>query len=130
MGLGRLVITAILNAILGSLAGHFIGGVAVAGACAFSLACGYCIIVVAYHLHNHVPFIELLPRESLTIVVTSVAGAMIFLPFFRGLPVHSLFSADATATMAVALTTIVLIPMWTHPMRKRVLQLVFSRMSA
>ncbi len=124
------VITAMLNAILGLSAGHFSGGIAVAGACAFSLACGYCIIVVAYHLQNHVPFIQLLPRESAPIVLTSVAGALIFLRFFRGLPVRSLFSADATTAIAAALITIVLIPMWIHPMRRRVLQLVFSRMSA
>jgi len=124
------VTTALLNPILGSLAGYFGGGIAVAGACAFSLACGYCIIVVAYHLQNHAPFIQLLPRESVAIVVTSVAGALIFLPFFRRLPAHSLFSAYATAAIAAALATMVLIPMWTHPMRKRVLQLVFSRMSA
>ena len=75
------VTTAILNAILGSLAGYLSGGIAVAGACAFSLACGYCIIVVAYHLKNHAPFIHLLPRESVAILVTSVAGAMIVYRF-------------------------------------------------
>lgn len=123
------VVTAILNALLGSLAGHFSGGIAVAGACAFSLACGYCIIVTAYHLQNHAPFIQLFPRESLAIVITSVAGAIIFLPFFRGFQADSLSSVAATIAIAVALTTIVLIPMWTHPMRKRVLQLVFVRIS-
>jgi O-antigen/teichoic acid export membrane protein len=124
------VATAVLNAILGSLAGRFAGGIAVAGASAFSLTCGYCIIVVAYHVQNHAPFIQLFPRESAAIVATSLAGASLFLPFFRSLPVHSVFSAHVTVAVAAALTTMVVIPMWTHPMRKRVLQLVFSRVSA
>lgn len=134
LGLGALrwvsvgcVTTAVLNAILGSVAGRYMGAVAVAGACAFSLACGYCIIVVAYHLQNHAPFTQLLPRESLAIVVTSIAGALIFLPLFRGLPAHSLFSAQVTLAFAAVVAVVVFIPMWTHPMRKRVLQLVFSR---
>jgi O-antigen/teichoic acid export membrane protein len=121
------VTTAVLNAILGSVAGRYVGGVAVAGACAFSLACGYCIIVVAYHLQNHAPFAQLFPRESAAILVTSIAGAFIFLPFFRDLTAHSLFSAHVAAAIIAVLAVIVLIPMWTHPMRKRVLQLVFSR---
>ncbi len=122
--------TAVLNVILGLLAGHLAGGVAVAGASAFSLACGYCVIVVAYHLHNHAPFIQLFPKESLAVVFTSVAGAMICLPFFRVLRVHSLFPIGIAAITAAVLVAIVLIPMWTHPMRKRVFQLVFSRVSA
>ena len=124
------VTTALLNVILGSVAGKYMGGVAVAAACAFSLACGYCIIVVAYHIQNRAPFTQLFPRENAAIMVTSIAGPLIFLPLFRGLPARSLLSVDVAAVIATALTVIVLIPMWTHPMRKRVLQLVFSRVYA
>jgi hypothetical protein len=121
--------TVVLNIILGLFAGHLAGGIAVAGASAFSLACGYCIIVVAYQLQNHASFLQLFPKESFAVAFTSVAGAMICLPFFRVLRVRSIFPVDIAAITAAVLITIVLIPVWTHPMRKRVFQLVFSRVS-
>jgi O-antigen/teichoic acid export membrane protein len=123
------VATVVLNAILGSIAGRYGGGMAVAGASTCSLAFGYCVIVAAYHLHNHAPFAQLLPRESATIVVTSIAGAVIFLPFFCGLPKYSFFSVGVVAAIAGALITMIVIPCGLHPMRKRLLRLVFLRVS-
>jgi O-antigen/teichoic acid export membrane protein len=81
--------TAILNAGLGFLAGWRLGGPAVVVAAAFSLASGYAIVLVAYHLENRVPFAQLLPKESGGVLFTSFVGVLVFLPFFCAAPARS-----------------------------------------
>ncbi len=129
------IATAILNAGLGFFAGRYgaalhIGGQTVVGALAFSLALGYVVVLVAYHLENRVPFSQLLPKESGGILLASVVGALIFLPLFFGLLPHSFWPMHATVAAAAALIATIGIAMWVHPMRKRLFEWVFTRAPA
>lgn len=126
--------TAILNAGLGFVAGaHGArlggGGPAVVAASALSLACGYILVLVSYHLENHVPFGQLLPKESGAILITSLAGAAIFLPFFCSSPARFALSLRTTVGTLAALTAMILVPMWAHPLRKQLFRWVFSRVA-
>jgi len=129
------IVTAILNACLGFFAGRYgagmhAGGQAVVIASAFSLALGYVIVLVSYHLENRVPFNQLLPRESGGILFTSLAGISILFPLLARTAAHSPFSQRATAGAAATLITIIFISMWRHPMRKQLFRWVFSRVPA
>ena len=90
-------------------------GSAVVAATAFSLATGYLIVLIAYHLENRVPFSQLLPKESGGILSTSAIGALVFFPFFCAAPVRAAFSLPVTAGAISALMALILIPMFFHP---------------
>jgi O-antigen/teichoic acid export membrane protein len=124
------IITAVLNLALGFVAGKYAGGTAVVAASMVSLILGYVVVVVSYHLENRVPFRELLPKESFGIVVSSVLGALIFMPFFSSAYTQVPFSFRVATEIAAALIMIVVVPMWTHPMRKRLLDWALSRSPA
>lgn len=123
-------ITAILNPAFGYFAGQFIGGTAVVATSVFSLMLGYTVILAAYHLENRVPFGQLLPQHSAGIIFASAAGLFIFLPYFSHAPMRSLLSIRVAAALLAALLTIIIVPMWAHPMRKRLLGWVFTRLPA
>ncbi|MGH7839237.1 MAG: hypothetical protein ACREQC_15615, partial [Candidatus Binataceae bacterium] len=72
----------------------------------------------------------LLPSESAGIVLTSLAGAAIFLPFFRASTTHALFSMRVAAGLLAALLGMIIVPMWIHPLRKRLMNWVLSRLPA
>jgi len=121
--------TVILNATLGFLAGHFatasgIGGVAVACASAFSLAVGYAIVLSAHHIERRVSFSQLLPEESTKILAASVVAALVLLPIVCSRASGMTVSGNVTTAL---LLTLVVIPVWLHPMRRRVLHWVLSR---
>jgi O-antigen/teichoic acid export membrane protein len=123
-------LTAILNPALGYFAGKYVNGAAVVGASVFSLMLGYTVVLVAYHLENRVPFAQLLPQHSAGIIFGSAAGLFIFLPYFGHAPLNALLSIRVAAALAAALLTIIIVPMWTHPMRKRLLGWVFAHLPA
>ena len=123
-------VTAILNATLGFAGGKYWGGTAVVAASVFSLAIGYVIVLIAYHLQNHVPFAQLLPKESLVIVFTSLLGTALFFSFFSVSTGHLRISLPLMAGTLAALLTFIAIPVWIHPLRKRLFHWVFSRMPA
>jgi O-antigen/teichoic acid export membrane protein len=118
--------TGILNLGLGFLAGRHFGGPAVVAASVFSLAFGYIIIVVDYHIHNSARFGQLLPKESIAIVLSSLAGVLIFLPLLSNVSAKSFFSIRPMTGLLFALLSMILLPMWIHPMRKRLTRWVFS----
>ncbi len=120
------MVTAILNATLGFFAGIHWGGTAVVAASAFSLACGYLIVLVSYHLANRAPFSQLLPKESRGILFTSLVGAAVCLLYVCASPAHSIFSLRVTSGTTAALAAMMMISMWIHPMRKRLLHWVIS----
>lgn len=122
--------TAVLNPVLGFVAGKYFGGQAVVAASVFSLIVGYAIVLVSYHFENRVSFEQLLPRDSIGTVVCSLAGVLIFLPYLSRTPMQSLFSLRLASIVTAALLIIVVIPMWIHPLRKRLIHWVFSRLPA
>ncbi len=119
------IITAALNGGLDFLAGRYFGGTAVVAASAFSLACGYILIVVAYHLDNRVPFSVLLPSESRGLLISSAVCAAICLPLVVSLRVHS--ASSMQTAVAVVPLVLLLVPVWRHPLRKRLLRWAFSQ---
>jgi O-antigen/teichoic acid export membrane protein len=123
-------VTAILNAGLGFVAGIYWGGTPVVAASVFSLAVGYVIVLGSYHVENRIPFVQLLPKESAGIVLTSLLGTVIFLSFFSLSKEHLSLSLPFMAGPLAALFTMIFIPMWVHPLRKRLLRWVLSRVAA
>jgi O-antigen/teichoic acid export membrane protein len=122
--------TVILNAILGFFAGMYWGGTAVVAAAAISLALGYIVVLVSYHVENRVAFSQLLPRESRAILVASLAGAIVLIPLFCTNPWVSVPTHRVIRENVAALVVIILIPMWVHPMRKRLVRWVSWRVAA
>jgi len=122
--------TAVLNAALGFAAGARFGGVAVVVASVASLIAGYLTVVAAYHIQNRVPFRQLLPAESTGIALTSAVGALIFLPFFRFSPANAALSLRTAAGFIAAAVTMIVVPMWIHPMRKRLVSWVLAKIPA
>jgi len=123
--------TAVLNAALGFLAGRYaapfgFGAVAIVSSMAVSLVVGYVIVVVAYHRESRTPFAQLLPGESTPILFASLACAALFL-FGVAALIRSATSLRLVAFATFALLAAILIPMWRHPMRERVLRWAFTR---
>jgi len=126
------IVTVVLNATCGFLAGRFasgfgLGAVAVVSTAAFALAIGYVSVLIAYHIESRVPFAQLLPEESGLILVTSVVSALVLLPAICSESARSsALERPATAVILLLLAAI-LISAWRHPMRRRVWRWVFSR---
>jgi O-antigen/teichoic acid export membrane protein len=123
------VSTAILTFTLGLVLGKHFGGTAVVASSVASLAFGYIVVVVSHHLENALPFGLLLPKESAGIALSSLAGAVVFLPLFCSAPVYSLYSLRISAGLLAAVLTIA-VPMWIHPLRKRLAQWFLSSLPA
>lgn len=122
--------TAVLNAGLGFVAGYYFGGPVVVAVSAFSLAFGYVVVLVAYHLENHEPFSVLLPKESEGILITSVAGSLLLTAFFGASAARGVLSPAVATGAAAALIATIVISMWRHPTRKRLFRWIFSRVPA
>ncbi|HTU36197.1 MAG TPA: hypothetical protein VMF66_20530 [Candidatus Acidoferrum sp.] len=120
------VLTAILNAALGIVLGNAFGGTAVVVASVSALIAGYAIILGEYCLEHRVSFRQLLPPQSASILAASATAAIVFFPFFVTGHVSSLFSPRIAFGVPAGLLIIV-VPMWIHPMRRRVWSWVTSR---
>ena len=122
--------TGVLNPALGYFAGKYWGGTAVVAASTISLIAGYAVVLVAYHLQNTIPFRSIIPQDSLGIVCASTAGVMVFLPYFCSENLRAMDSLRIIGGVAAALLTIMIIPMSLHPMRRRLMTWVWSRLPA
>lgn len=123
------LLTAALNTGLGIIAGKLLGGPAVVVASVASLIVGYALIIAAYHIENRVPFRALIPPASAGLLGTSGVVAVIFFPFFLAGRNDALLSFR-TAFGMVATLLMMIVPMWLHPMRRRVWNWVTSRAAA
>lgn len=122
--------TAIMNLALGLISGKYFGGTATVAASIASLALGYLIVLVSYHFESRVPFRVLLPSDSAVIILSSLAGTAIFLPYFSASSARSLYSLRTASGLLAAALFIAAIPMWIHPIRKRLFRWVLARMPA
>ena len=122
--------TLTLNAVLGFLAGKFLGGLAIVVAAAISLAVGYLIVLISYHRKHRLSFSYLWPANSFLLLFAAVLGSALFLPYFHSSWTSSLFSIRTASGIVVALLLMVVLPMWAHPMRRRLLQWIASRLPA
>ncbi len=115
----------ILNLVSGFLLGLYFGGTGVVIAWATSLALGSSVIYISYHIKNRIPLIELLPKASRLISAVCLIGVLSTL-----LIQHKLnHASDAIALNSIilfAFSVIVFIPLWLHPMRKRLVGWVSS----
>ena len=120
--------TAVLNTGLGYLAGRYSGATAIVAVSALSLGLGYLIVLVAYHLENQVPFSDLIPSHSAGLMGASALGIVGFFPYFcnEGHGTNSL--RGASALMLAVL--IMMLPMWRHPLRRKLMHWVFSSLPA
>jgi O-antigen/teichoic acid export membrane protein len=123
-------VTGILNPVLGYIAGTSLGGIAVVAVSVFSLAVGYAIVLIAYHIENRVDFRQLLPSDSGNIVVASILAVAIFLPYFCSGRVATNGFRSATGFMVGLTILIMVLPMWRHPMRKRLMGWISSHLPA
>jgi len=128
------MVTLILNAALGYLVGHYapasFRALAIVATSALSLAVGYLIVVAAFHHQNRVPFSQLLPEGSNRLLACSFASAFVLFPALCEASLRSSPPLIFAAAVVALLVAIVLVPVWLHPMRKRILRWVFSRVPA
>jgi len=132
LGIGKLkwntlghVITAVMNAILGIIAGYIFGGMMVVIAWIFSSITGSLMIVISYHKRYKIPLKELFPRESTRIAVAClIAIFSALLIYYR---VHYNFASIITISIIIfVFSIIVFIPFWLHPMRHRLVGWVMN----
>jgi O-antigen/teichoic acid export membrane protein len=123
-------VTGILNPALGYLAGKSLGGIAVVAVSVFSLAVGYAIVLVAYHIENRVSFRHLLPSDSANILGASVLAVVVFLPYFCSGHAGTNGFRSVTGFMVMLTLMVMALPMWRHPMRKRLAGWIASHMPA
>ncbi len=123
------IATAVLNAGLGYIAGHVFGGVAVVAVSALSLAGGYAFIGAAYHFENRVPFVVLLPAESRSLLMFSAPCAVILCAVLLSETARSSWPPLMSAASLGAVCAL-LVPLWRHPLRARLMRWAFSRTAA
>ncbi len=127
LGIGELkwntfghVITAIMNAILGIMVGYIFEGIGVVIAWILSSLTGSLTIAISYHYRHKIPLGELFPRESIKVAIaclTAVSSA--FLLYHR---LNHTFADIAIMSITILVfSIIVFIPLWLHPMRKRLM---------
>jgi O-antigen/teichoic acid export membrane protein len=122
--------TVVLNASLGWIAGVYFGATVIVAVSAFSLAVGYIMIAAAYHRENRVPFAVLLPTESSRVLLACATALALFFILVPQFAAHSFDVIRWTETTSAALVAAILIPMWLHPLRKRLLRWALSRAPA
>ena len=114
------VAIALLNAGLGFLLGIFYDGIGVVIAWAFSLALGSSMIYVSYHIRYKIPLIEVIPKASKTLVATCLICILSALLIQHKLN-HSINTITLNAMVIFLFSIIIFIPLWVHPMRKRLI---------
>ncbi len=126
------VATATLNVCLGFMGGAHFGAIAVVAANAISLAVGYLVVLAAYHFENRVPLAQLLPRESGSVLCASSAAALMAISYFA-FAVRTQYVAISGVVVAVATSALVagiILTMWFHPMRTRLIRWALMRVPA
>jgi O-antigen/teichoic acid export membrane protein len=122
--------TAALNAALGWIAGIHFGAAAIVAASAFSLAVGYLMVIVSYHREQRIPFAVLLPTESGRVLVACACGLLLFFALLSSRATDSFPASRLAEATSAVLIAAVLIPMWMHPLRKRLVRWALSKAPA
>jgi O-antigen/teichoic acid export membrane protein len=111
---GGHVVIGILNAILGLLLGVHLGGTGVVIAWVFSLVLGSSIICLSYHIIQNVPLIDLIPKDSKAMIIVCLIFIM--------LPIIFHIKEDYMIIISGIFLTVILIAIWFHPMRVRLMR--------
>ena len=107
---------AVLNVVFGLLFGVYFGGIGVVIAWVVSLALGSSLVYLSYHIKHKVPLIDLLPRDSRLLITVSLIGAV----FIAAIQAKAGYMITIPAIFAVT----ILIILWFHPMRIRLIEWV------
>lgn len=121
------VTMAFMNTVLGLILGYFYGGIAVVIAWIFSAITGSLMIAISYCYSYKIRLRELLPRESLGVALTCLIAT------FSTLLIYYWSNHTFTVTMAIGIAILVFvtsvsIPLWLHPMRKRLIGWINSEL--
>lgn len=108
----------LLNAGLGFAMGILFSGIGVVVAWVFSLALGSSIIYLSYHVQYRISLIKLIPKSNRIIIIVCLVGilsAFIMQQKFN----HNSKTVILNSINLFLFSIIVFIPVWFHPMRKR-----------
>jgi O-antigen/teichoic acid export membrane protein len=123
LGIGNLkanmigyIVMSFLNGASGYLFGSIFGGIGVALAYVISLSIGSWVILIFYHFRQNIPIINVFPRESLTLTISSVTGSLLTLLIYFLLRDH--MSTVIISSICILFFSIIsMFSMWNHPMR-------------
>jgi O-antigen/teichoic acid export membrane protein len=125
LGLGELrwntvssIAMALLNATLGYFLGSLLGADAVVLAWVASLAAGSVLVLIPYHREHQISFKNLLPSSSAAVLISNLVAITCSLLVYYSL-LSSTSALVGTASVMTIYASIVLVPMWVHPLRSR-----------
>jgi len=129
LGIGELrwnvishISTAVLNTGLGFVLGKLYGGFGVVTGWILSLILGSSIVYLSYHIKYKIPFIELLPYKSRMIGLVCILSILFEFLIITHCKINYFINAILLNIVnPVVFSVIVLIFLWFHPMRRRVL---------
>jgi O-antigen/teichoic acid export membrane protein len=125
LGTGRLrwnttshISIAMLNIILGIALGSVFGGIGVVIAWTISLVLGSAVVVVSYHIENHITFRVLFPGENRWLAFASACGMLFGLLIFNKF--NTIVSMTWLAPSCLMVFLAIVVPVfYVHPMTKR-----------
>jgi len=127
LGIGELrwnvishIAIAILNAGFGLLLGIFFGGMGVVIAWIIAISLGSSIIYLSYHVKHKIPLVELIPEASRKMVIVCLILTLLFLMTQNKIS-HIFNPIILNALIVFIFSLIMLILLWFHPMRTRLL---------
>ena len=113
-------VVAVLNAVFGLLLGVYFRGKGVVIAWTLSLALGSSIIYLSYHIRHKIPLIELIPKDSRTMIII----CLIFILF----PIILQIKEHYMITISGIFLSVILITLWFHPMRTRLMGWIYEEL--
>ncbi len=111
---------ALLNTGLGFLLGVFYAGFGIVVAWVVSLSLGSSVIYISYHLRHRISLSELLPKENKVIIVMCLIGILSTLMILHNFD-HTFNKIALNIIALLVFLIIVSVPIWLHPMRKRIM---------
>jgi len=114
--------------ICGFLLGILYDGIGVVLAWIISLSFGSSIIYLSYHIRHKIPLIELVPKDSRIIIIACLIG------IFSSFIIYHIFLASfntiaLNGTIILLFSMVVFPSLWTHPMRKRLVEWITTEFS-
>ena len=132
LGIGNLTwntighfIIAVSNVMLGFLFGYLSGSSGVVIAWVISLIAGSLTILLSFHRRNNIPFSDMFPRDYFFIGLSSLVGFSVSLFAYRLLS-DDLGLLSITGVVTLTVISVSALPIWKHPIRKRVMDMCLA----